>query len=124
MQARAHRQRTFILCPLLEDVIEAGILHQQQVYCSRELLMFVRVMHLVQHQGDAFIFLKGAPERVLEMCTRQRMIDGDKALDKNYWLTRIEEIAQQGQRVLAIAVKPISHNQKDLNYPSGRIYGF
>jgi len=36
-------------------VIEAGILHQQQVYCSRELLMFVRVMHLVQHQGDAFI---------------------------------------------------------------------
>ncbi len=76
---------------------------------------FMATLHH-SHTGDAFIFLKGAPERVLDMCARQRMIDGDKPLDKNYWLTRIEETAQQGQRVLAIAVKPVSHEKIDLKF--------
>jgi magnesium-transporting ATPase (P-type) len=76
---------------------------------------FMATLHH-SHTGDAFILLKGAPERVLEMCHRQRMIDGDKALDKQYWLKHIEEIAQQGQRVLAIAVKSVSHEQKDLKF--------
>ncbi|MEA1888948.1 MAG: cation-transporting P-type ATPase, partial [Pseudomonadota bacterium] len=76
---------------------------------------FMATLHH-SHTGDAFIFLKGAPERVLEMCTRQRMIDGDKSLDKIYWLSRIEEMAEQGQRVLAIAVKPVSHEQIDLEF--------
>ncbi len=76
---------------------------------------FMATLHH-SHQGDAFILLKGAPEHVLEMCAHQRMIDGDKPLDKNYWLSRVEEIAQQGQRVLAIAVKSVSQNQVDLNF--------
>ncbi len=76
---------------------------------------FMATLHH-SHTGDAFIFLKGAPERVLDMCARQRMIDGDKPLDKNYWLTGIEAIAQQGQRVLAIAVKPVSHEKIDLKF--------
>ena len=46
----------------------------------------------------------------------QRTIDGDQPLDRHYWLTRIEEMAQQGQRVLAIAVKPVSHEQMDLEF--------
>ena len=76
---------------------------------------FMATLHH-SHAGDAFIFLKGAPERVLEMCAHQRAIDGDQPLDSHYWLTRIEEMAQQGQRVLAIAVKPVSHEQMDLEF--------
>jgi len=76
---------------------------------------FMATLHH-SHTGDAFIFLKGAPERVLEMCAQQRMFDGDQPLDKKYWLNRIEEIAQQGQRVLAIAVKPVSHDQMELKF--------
>ena len=76
---------------------------------------FMATLHH-SHSGDAFIFLKGAPERVLEMCTHQRAIDGDQPLDSNYWLTRIEEMAQQGQRVLAIAVKPVSDKQIELKF--------
>jgi magnesium-transporting ATPase (P-type) len=76
---------------------------------------FMATLHH-SHAGDAFIFLKGAPERVLEMCSRQRTVVGDQPLDRNYWLTRIEEIAQQGQRVLAIAVKPVSHEQMELAF--------
>jgi calcium-translocating P-type ATPase len=76
---------------------------------------FMATLHH-SHCGDAFIFLKGAPERVLEMCAHQRTVDGDQPLDRNYWLTRIEEMAQQGQRVLAIAVKPVNHEQMELKF--------
>jgi magnesium-transporting ATPase (P-type) len=76
---------------------------------------FMATLHH-SHTGDAFIFLKGAPERVLEMCALQRNIDGDQPLDRNYWLTRIEEMAQQGQRVLAIAVKPMRNDHMELRF--------
>ena len=76
---------------------------------------FMATLHH-NHTGDAFIFLKGAPERVLEMCTHQRTVDGDQPLDRDYWLNRIEEMAQQGQRVLAIAVKSVNHEQMELTF--------
>ena len=76
---------------------------------------FMATLHH-SHTGDAFIFLKGAPERVLEMCAHQRTFDGNQPLDRNYWLNRIEEMAQQGQRVLAIAVKPVSQAQTALKF--------
>lgn len=76
---------------------------------------FMATLHH-SHSGDAFIFLKGAPEHVLEMCTYQRTLNGDKQLDKSYWLNRIEEIAEQGQRVLAIAIKPVSSDQTELKF--------
>jgi len=76
---------------------------------------FMATLHH-SHTGDAFIFLKGAPERVLEMCTHQRTVDGDQPLDENYWLAHLEEMAQQGQRVLAIAVKPVRHEQMELTF--------
>ncbi|MCW8825084.1 MAG: HAD-IC family P-type ATPase, partial [Gammaproteobacteria bacterium] len=68
------------------------------------------------HKGEAFIFLKGAPERVLEMCTRQRTADGDQPLNRDYWLSRIDEMAQQGQRVLAITIKPVSDEKRELKF--------
>jgi magnesium-transporting ATPase (P-type) len=76
---------------------------------------FMATLHH-SHTGDAFIFLKGAPERVLEMCAHQRTLYGDQPVDKKYWLTRIEEIAQQGQRVLAIAFKPVSAEKMELTF--------
>ncbi len=76
---------------------------------------FMATLHH-SHTCDAFIFLKGAPERVLEMCAHQRTVDGDQPLDRNYWLSRIDEMAQQGQRVLAIAVKPVSDEQRELRF--------
>ena len=68
------------------------------------------------HTGDAFIFLKGAPERVLEMCEKQRDVDGDHALDRDRWLERVETMAKHGQRVLAIAVKPARSDQTELSF--------
>ena len=38
---------------------------------------FMATLHH-SHSGEAFIFAKGAPERILEMCTFQRSFDGDQ----------------------------------------------
>jgi len=76
---------------------------------------FMATLHH-SHAGDAFIFLKGAPERVLEMCDQQRAFDSEQTLDRDYWLTRVEAMAEQGQRVLAIAVKPVRSEQMELNF--------
>jgi magnesium-transporting ATPase (P-type) len=60
------------------------------------------------HEHAAFIFVKGAPERLLDMCSGQRANSGEVAtLDRTYWQERAEFIASQGQRVLAFAVKPM-----------------
>ena len=52
------------------------------------------------HEGDAFVLLKGAPERVLDLCIE----DGSgRALDRSAWNLRMDEAAGVGQRVLALA---------------------
>lgn len=76
---------------------------------------FMATLHH-SHAGEACIFLKGAPERVLEMCAHQKTVNGIQPLDRNYWLTRIDEMAQKGQRVLAIAVKPIRNDHMELRF--------
>lgn len=65
---------------------------------------FMAVLHH-SHTGDGFIYIKGAPERILEMCAHQRGFDGDVALDTDYWQSQADEIAGSGQRVLAVAMK-------------------
>jgi len=60
------------------------------------------------HENHAFVAVKGAPERIFGMCDRQRTVsDSTEAIDKTYWHEKAEEIAAQGQRVLAFAVKPV-----------------
>ena len=76
---------------------------------------FMATLHH-SHTGDAFIYLKGAPERLLEMCSHQWTVDGEQPLDRDYWLTRIDGMAQQGQRVLAIAFKQASPEQTELKF--------
>lgn len=66
------------------------------------------------HTGEAFIYLKGAPERVIAMCASQRTYEGEQPLDKQYWLSRIEEMADRGQRVLAIATRPVTNAHREL----------
>lgn len=76
---------------------------------------FMATLHH-SHSGDAFIFIKGAPERILEMCTQQKTVQGDQPIDSDYWHGRIDEMAQQGQRVLAIAIKPVNYEHMELTF--------
>jgi len=76
---------------------------------------FMATLHH-SHNGEAFIFIKGAPEDILEMCAYQKTINGDELIDKGYWLKQIEAMAQQGQRILAIANKSIKYEQMELEF--------
>ncbi|MFQ5643717.1 MAG: cation-transporting P-type ATPase [Thiogranum sp.] len=76
---------------------------------------FMATLHH-SHTGDAFVFLKGAPERVLEMCIRQRTGEGDEPVDRAHWLTRIDAMAELGQRVLAIAVRSVPGGKMELEF--------
>ena len=76
---------------------------------------FMATLHH-SHTGAAFIYLKGAPERVIEMCARQRGIDGDEAIDRDYWRDCIEHMASQGKRVLAVACKATPNQHRELRF--------
>ncbi|MDP2100279.1 MAG: cation-transporting P-type ATPase [Gallionella sp.] len=76
---------------------------------------FMATMHH-SHAGEALIFVKGAPERLLEMCAQQRSASGDQALNSHYWQQQIELLARQGQRVLAAACKPAPSHSQELNF--------
>ncbi|MEZ5489003.1 MAG: cation-transporting P-type ATPase [Gammaproteobacteria bacterium] len=69
------------------------------------------------HERHAFVFVKGAPERILAMCQDQRGKDGKtETLDIEYWHGKTEAIAALGQRVLAFAVKPVQSEHTVLEH--------
>ncbi len=69
------------------------------------------------HQGHGLIYLKGAPERVLEMCREQRGADGgSQPLDADYWRRQATDLAARGLRLLAIASRPADAPQRSLSF--------
>ncbi len=62
----------------------------------------------VLHDGadGRMILLKGAPEAVLDRCDRQMTADGDAPLDRDWWEAQATAVADEGQRVLALAQRP------------------
>lgn len=77
---------------------------------------FMATLHH-DHQGHDTIFVKGAPERLLEDCKVQ--MDGNgasQALDHEYWQEQLKILAASGQRVLAVAMKPAQPAQQELNF--------
>jgi magnesium-transporting ATPase (P-type) len=49
--------------------------------------------------------VKGAPERVLNMCSQQRTGEDVASIDRNAWLEKQEKLADTGHRVLAMATR-------------------
>jgi len=76
---------------------------------------FMATLHH-NHDGQGFIYVKGAPERIIEMCDRQRGYDADEPLDVEYWHTRMEEVAGRGQRILALASGPAANSHRELRF--------
>ncbi|WP_154715994.1 cation-transporting P-type ATPase [Sterolibacterium denitrificans] len=54
---------------------------------------------------SSWLFVKGAPERILEMCASQLEHDGEKPLDVDYWRRMATDTAAQGLRLLALACR-------------------
>lgn len=76
---------------------------------------FMATLHH-DHQGHGFIVVKGAPEKLLAMASTQLRHSEAEPLDEAYWHTIMQEMAQAGQRLLAIATKPTTAQQHALSF--------
>jgi len=64
------------------------------------------------HEGETrMILVKGAPERILDMCSKQRNQDREQEVDRAYWEERFSEVASRGSRLLAVACRPAANLQ-------------
>ncbi len=68
------------------------------------------------HSGHVFVYVKGAPERVLGMCSHQRLDGEDVPIHVVHWHQIMDEIASRGQRLLAIAFKALPSNQNQIDF--------
>ncbi|HEX9859206.1 MAG TPA: HAD-IC family P-type ATPase, partial [Paracoccaceae bacterium] len=77
---------------------------------------FMAVLHDAGKSG-AQIHLKGAPERLLAMCSQQLGASGQpEPLDETFWHRTAETIAAEGQRVLALAFRDTLPEQSGLTH--------
>ena len=68
------------------------------------------------HHGNGFIYVKGAPEKIIAMSRAQRRGDVEEVLDKPYWEAQMQAMANAGLRLLAIASKTVSAEQRVLSF--------
>lgn len=76
---------------------------------------FMATLHH-DHEGKGYLYAKGAPERILSMCTTQLSGGHHALLDKNYWINHMELLAQSGQRIIAIAARTPSFDHRNLKF--------
>jgi magnesium-transporting ATPase (P-type) len=62
------------------------------------------------------VTVKGAPERVLELCDRQFREAADEPLDAAIWRSAIDYLADRGQRVIAFASKLAPPDAEKLDF--------
>ncbi len=56
--------------------------------------------------GIGTIFVKGAPERLLELSSHEALGATEPPVDRDWWADRIADAAGRGERVLGFAVRP------------------
>ncbi|HSP31250.1 MAG TPA: HAD-IC family P-type ATPase, partial [Halomonas sp.] len=61
--------------------------------------------------GKRYVLIKGAPDRLLEMCSHTRDLSSLLPLENSVWEARIEALSSHGLRVLAIAELPVVNAQ-------------
>ena len=69
------------------------------------------------HEHHACVHVKGAPETIFDFCHAQRTPDGATVrFDRNAWHAKAEALAQQGQRVLALATMTVAEEKNALDF--------
>lgn len=58
---------------------------------------------MATRQADGSVYIKGAPERVIDMCSAVCSGPGAERIDRQAWETASERLASQGQRIIALA---------------------
>jgi magnesium-transporting ATPase (P-type) len=72
--------------------------------------------HYHDEDGQPWIFVKGAPERVIDMCIHQLSHAGECAIDVDYWRRMATDTAAMGLRLLMLAYKRAAPNGGQLDF--------
>jgi len=67
---------------------------------------FMATLHR-EPEGTAVVYIKGAPERILRLCDEQLGRQGLEPIDRDRWHAEIHRLASDGQRILALGMKPM-----------------
>lgn len=76
---------------------------------------YMAVLH-ERPDGSREMAIKGAPDRLLELCREQLGPNGPEPLDRDYWHRQMEQLASQGMRVMALVRKPVNSDQTELHH--------
>ncbi len=97
----------------LDPVAEKERFHRVDSIPFESEHRFMATLHH-DHHGHGFIYVKGAPERVRTMCANEQGPDGPQPLRLEFWRRRVEELAADGQRVLAVAFRATGATRSEL----------
>lgn len=76
-----------------------------------------KYMAILADLGDRrLIFIKGAPDRLLDMASSERSENGVQKFDRNYWEQKIQEEAQSGKRLMGAAYKIVDSNTASISH--------
>ncbi|MBI2953535.1 MAG: HAD-IC family P-type ATPase [Chloroflexi bacterium] len=92
MKAGKHRERELEDYPILDEI---------PFESDRQ---YMATLH--SHNGERLIFVKGAPERILDMC-EARFMRSTAVLERSRLLEESYKLASEGLRVLAMAYRPV-----------------
>ncbi|QCF27047.1 cation-translocating P-type ATPase [Hydrocarboniclastica marina] len=76
---------------------------------------FMATLHH-DHQGRRMVYIKGAPERILAMCTDQLVSSGTEPLNREHWDQQAHALAAAGKRVLALAYLDVPADKSQLDF--------
>ncbi|WP_394085309.1 HAD-IC family P-type ATPase [Roseixanthobacter finlandensis] len=65
--------------------------------------------------GGLIVYIKGAPERILDMCIDVAAAAGPQPLDRATWDAATRRAATEGQRVIALACRPVADSEDRLS---------
>ncbi len=103
---------------LIIAAMKAGLKHEEEMekYEQISLIPFESersyMASLHKYRGKKFIFAKGAPEKILEMCTKD--IEGE-GINKKEILHTASAFAREGMRVLAFAYNEAPDDMEDFS---------
>jgi len=104
---------TLAMKATLDPLFEQGKLPRTDVIPFESEHRFMATLHQ-DHAGNSRIYVKGAPEKVLAMCSHQRSQGEDHLIQLDFWHSKIHEASATGQRILAIASRAIQIKQQIL----------
>jgi Ca2+-transporting ATPase len=95
------------------DDLRASMPEAREVAFDPEVMMMATFHEL--DDGSYKVAVKGSPKAVLDVCTTICTNDGDKQMEKerNKWIKKNSEMAEDGLRVLALATKVVDSPDAD-----------